>query len=173
MNKIVFIGDSLTAGFDWQRRFPDHEVINLGISGETIDGLLGRRERIRGTIGSPAVIFVMTGINNIANGQYDIATSYRELVRNLTTRYKKSKIVIQSILPVALEWVSNDLIVNTNRHLEQIAHAYSAEYLDVYRLFVDAKGVLKKGYLQDDGVHLSTKGYEAWANEVDVILRNP
>ncbi len=167
---LVFIGDSLTEWFDWQSRFPDYHVTNLGISGEPIEGLLSRRERIRATIRDPSAIFLMTGINNIAMEEYDIAAPYREIVRSLTTWYKQTTIVVQSILPVNLEWINNNIITDTNRLLEQIAREYSAEYLDVYRLFVDSNGNSKVAYLQDDGVHLSSKGYKVWADEVERFL---
>ncbi len=145
--------------------------MNLGISGETVEGLLARRERIRATVDTPDFIFLMTGINNIANGRNDILVPYREIVRNLTTWYKKSKIVIQSILPVGFTWISNNVIIDTNVHLREIAREYNADYLDVYRLFVDEKGFPLSGYLSDDGVHLANKGYKAWANEVERYLK--
>jgi lysophospholipase L1-like esterase len=169
--RIIFIGDSLTQWFDWQRRFPDHEVTNLGISGETVEGLLARRDRIRSQIDNPDYLFLMTGINNIANGHYDITVPYRELVRNLTTWYKKSTTIVQSVLPVTLEWISSKVIQDTNRHLAEIAREYGAEYLDIHALFVDAEGNPKKGYLSDDGVHLAGEGYAAWANEVERFLK--
>jgi len=167
---LVFIGDSLTQWFDWQRRFPANDVQNLGISGETVEGLLDRRDRIRSQIEDPDYLFLMTGINNIANGQYDIIVPYREIVRNLTTWYKQSTIVVQSILPVTLEWTNNDVIKDTNRRIEQIARELGAIYLDIYSLFVDPKGEPRPGYLSDDGVHLAAKGYNAWADEVERFL---
>jgi lysophospholipase L1-like esterase len=171
MLTLIFIGDSLTQWFDWEGRFPGNRVMNLGISGETVEGLLARRERIHAAVESPDFIFLMTGINNIANGQHDILVPYREFVRNLTTWYKKSKIVTQSILPVDLTWVDNNFIKDINLRLREIAREYDAAYLDVYRLFVDAKGNPKSGYLSDDGVHLAGNGYKAWANEVERFLR--
>jgi lysophospholipase L1-like esterase len=73
---------------------------------------------------------------------------------------------------VALGWISNNIIKETNRHCEQIAREYGAEYLDIYSLFVDSKGNPKSEYLQDDGVHLSSKGYDMWAKEVERFLKN-
>ena len=177
MSNLVFIGDSLTQWCDWEQRFPDHQVTNLGISGETVEGLLARRDRIRAAVVSPNLVFLMTGINNIANEQYDILAPYQEIVRNLTTWYKKSTIVVQSILPVELTWVDNNAIKNTNRDLAAIAREYHSEYLDVYSLFVDHKDIPKKGLLSEDGVHLANKGYDVWAGEVKRFLkgrgRNP
>jgi len=167
---LVFIGDSLTEWGDWERRFAGYQVTNLGISGETVEGLLARRERIRPQIDNPDFIFLMTGINNIATGQYDIIPPYREIVRNLTTWYKRSAVVVQSLLPVDGKWVSETVIQDTNRQLRDIASEFNAEYLDVYRLFVDAKGIPKSGYLSDDGVHLAEKGYDVWAREVERFL---
>jgi len=171
MKHLVFIGDSLTEWGDWQRRLPEYRVTNLGISGETVEGLLARRERIRAQIENPDHLFLMTGINNIANEQYDIIEPYREIVRNLTTWYKRSTLVVQSILPVELTWISSDVIRDTNRRLELLAREFNAEYLDVYSVFVDPKGTPLSECLQDDGVHLSRQGYEVWTKEVDRFLK--
>ncbi len=168
---IAFIGDSLTEWFDWQGRFPDYSVLNLGISGEPVEGLLARRDRIRSALHNPDCVFLMTGINNIAMEQYDITGPYRELVRNLTTWYKRSIVVVQSILPVTLEWISNDVIRDANRSLEQIAREHHADYLDVYRFFVGPDGISKCEYLQEDGVHLSSRGYEVWSGVVEDFIR--
>ena len=113
----------------------------------------------------------MTGINNIATEQYDIINPYREIVRNLTTWYKKTTIVVQSILPVELTWISSDVVRDTNRQLEQIAREYNAEYLDVYSAFVDPAGRPLSECLQDDGVHLSRQGYDVWTQEIERFLK--
>jgi len=154
MKNLVFIGDSLTQWCDWERRFPEHTVTNLGISGETVEGLLGRRERIRTQIHDP-----------------DFIVPYREIVRNLTTWYKRSTVVVQSILPIELTWVDNSTIRRTNQELERIAAEFDAPYLDIYRLFVDSEGQPRTGYLSDDGVHLANKGYDVWAEEVKRFLK--
>ena len=172
MSNLIFIGDSLTQWGDWKQRFPGYQVTNLGISGEAVEGLLARRELIRAQIDSPDFIFLMTGINNIATGQYDIIPPYREIVRNLTTWYKRAKVVVQSILPVEITWIDKNVIPSTNRLLEQTAREYDADYLDIYSLFVDSKGDPKNGYLSDDGVHLASKGYDVWAKEVERFLNN-
>lgn len=169
--QLVFIGDSLTEWFDWQRRFPDYRVTNLGKSGERVEELLDRRDRIRSRIDNPDYIFLMTGINNIANEQYDIFGSYREIVRNLTTWYKKATVVVQSILPVDLAWMNLNVIRETNRTLQQMALDFNADYLDVFNRFIGADENARVEYLQDDGVHLSGKGYQVWANEVEKFLK--
>ncbi|NTW58953.1 MAG: GDSL family lipase [Nitrospirae bacterium] len=167
---LVFIGDSLTEWYDWQERFPDCRVLNLGISGETVEELLDRRDHIRSRIESPDIIFLMTGINNILSERYEITGPYAEVVRNLATWYKGAKVVVQSLLPVDMPWIKNDTIRTINRHLAAIAREHTVEYLDVYSSFVDENGSPKPGLLSDDGVHLASKGYEVWAKVVEEYL---
>jgi lysophospholipase L1-like esterase len=167
---LVFIGDSLTEWFDWRKRFPKHRVLNLGISGETIEELLDRRDRIREIVKDPDMVFLMTGTNNIANGQYDIFGPYREIVRNFTTWWKSATIVIQSVLPVDFPWVGPGVIRDVNRHLKKIAGESGAKYLDVYSGFVTTDDKPKNGLISNDGVHLSSKGYEVWVKVVERFL---
>jgi len=167
---LVFIGDSLTEWFDWQDRFPAYRTLNLGISGETVEELLDRRDHIRSRVESPDAIFLMTGINNILSEQYDITGPFAEFVRNLRTWYKGATVVVQSLLPVDMPWIKNDTIRTINRRLVEIAQEQGAEYLDVYAAFTDANGNLKPGLLSDDGVHLAGKGYDVWAKTVENYL---
>ena len=170
MSNLVFIGDSLTEWHDWEKRFPEHRVLNLGISGETVEGLLGRRDRIREIVKDPDAVFLMTGINNLLSERYGIEVPYREVVRNYATWWKGAKIVVQSILPVDMPWIKSDLIRDVNRRLKELAREEGVEYLDVYSAFVDADENVKPGFLSEDGVHLAAKGYEAWAGKVGKYL---
>lgn len=170
MEKLVFIGDSLTEYFNWQRRFPDHNVLNLGVSGETVEGLEARIDRILLGVHEPDTIFIMTGINNIAMEDLDILGAYKRIINRLFSAYKKSVIVVQSLLPVNLSWIDNSAIREINRGLEKIAADFMSVYLDVYPLFCDAAGAVNASCLLDDGVHLSDKGYEIWSAAVERFL---
>ena len=171
MKRLVFIGDSLTEYFDWQDRFKDYQVLNLGISGETVEGLLGRLEGIVKIINNPDFIFIMTGINNIAMEDFDITKTYGRIIERLSKDFNDSRIVIQSILPVDLSWIDNKAIERINYSLQEIAKHFNAQYLNIYSLFVDPQGRVIKDYLLDDGVHLSNKGYEAWTGRLEEYLK--
>jgi lysophospholipase L1-like esterase len=170
MNELVFIGDSLTEWFNWQKRFPEYQVVNLGIAGERVEELLSRLPDVHREVKNPDMIFFMTGINNIGYGVYDIIGVYRQIVSDLRNQYKTAKLVLQSILPVDLPMADNAETRKINQQIEALANELGAEYLDIHCLFVDAKGNPKSGLLQDDGVHLSSKGYEVWADEVERFL---
>lgn len=169
---LVFVGDSLTEWFDWQRRFPEYEVMNFGVAGEPVEGLLYRMDRILLGLQRPDVIFIMTGINNIAMEDYEITNTYRQIVNRFFSVFTKSVIVVQSILPVELSWVDNKHIRAQNESLKGIAKNFMAEYLDVYGLFIDSDGNTISEYLLEDGVHVSDKGYEVWSKAVEAFLKS-
>jgi lysophospholipase L1-like esterase len=168
---LLFLGDSLTEFFDWERRFPDHEVHNLGVAGETVQGLLRRLVRVLSYPVSPDVVFVMTGANNIAMEDFSIVEGYREIVERLRAGFAGARVVVQSVLPVDFSWVDNRVIQRINTSLGEIAGEHGAEYLDVFALFADSRGRPIEGYLLDDGVHISDKGYAVWADAVERFLR--
>jgi lysophospholipase L1-like esterase len=166
---IFFIGDSLTEFFDWQRRFPEHEVLNLGLAGETVHGLSERIRRIIGNANAPDVLFIMTGINNLVMDDYEILGPYKKILKSLKTAYPSTTVVLQSILPVIM-WGDNRKIEEINRALMDIAGELKILFLDVHSRFVDEAGMPQEEYLQDDGVHVSEKGYEVWSAKVEEFL---
>jgi lysophospholipase L1-like esterase len=166
----LFIGDSLTGFFDWQRRLPEFEVANLGIAGETVEGLFGRMDEICASAIGPDFIFLMTGINNIAMEEYDIAGTYREILQNVISCFKYAKVVVQSVLPVRLPWVEKERISEINLSLKELSKQSGAAYLDLYSLFIGSDGNAISEYLLEDGVHLSAKGYEKWSEAVEKFI---
>jgi lysophospholipase L1-like esterase len=164
---IVLIGDSLTEFFNWQGRFPGHRVLNLGIAGEPVEGLLGRVSGMHDAIAPADLIFVMTGINNIAMGDYDIIPKYEKILNTIISDSTNAEVVIQSILPVRLSWLANAEIERIDSGLEQIARKMDILYFDLYSLFVDAGGKPIAEYLSEGGVHLSDRGYEVWSDAIE------
>jgi lysophospholipase L1-like esterase len=169
--KIFFLGDSLTEFFDWQERFREHEVLNLGLAGETVEGLSARVRRIVGRASVPDIIFIMTGINNLVMDDYGILADYEKILRNLKRAYPSTVIVVQSVLPVTM-WTDNAKIEEINRALTGLADRLTLSFLDIYGSFLDETGAPRKACLQEDGVHLSEKGYEVWSAKVAEFLRH-
>lgn len=166
-NKTLFIGDSLIQYFDWQGRFPAAEVFNLGIAGETVEGLFRRLEGITGKFPSVDYVFVMTGINNVAMEDLDFLDSYKRIIERLSSAYPAARIVVHSLLPTLLDRVSDRSVREVNGSLKKIARETGAEYLDIHSRFVDSEGYAVKDYLLPDGVHLSDKGYAVWAEIIE------
>ncbi|MEK6582257.1 MAG: GDSL-type esterase/lipase family protein [Nitrospirota bacterium] len=167
---ILFLGHSLIEFYDWQKRFPAHKAVNLGVAGETVEGLLSRIDRITKEHPSADLIFIMTGLNNIAMDDFGFLGSYKKILEKLSPAYPSAKIFMHSILPVIVDFISNETIKNVNKSLEKLAVETDIEFLDIYNLFIDKKGRAIKDYLLDDGVHLSDKGYEVWAEVVEEVI---
>jgi lysophospholipase L1-like esterase len=168
--KLLFLGDSLIEYFDWGKRFPDHEVYNLGISGETVGGLNARLPRIFEGIGSADHIFIMTGINNLAMGDGLIIPTYRQVLKRILGYYPAAKVTIHSLLPVLVPFIGNEEIRDMNQGLQRLANEERVLYFDLYAKFVDGKGRPAAAYLLDDGVHVSDEGYRIWSSEIEALL---
>jgi len=87
--KIVFLGDSLTAGHfagsyinALREQFPDHEIINAGVGGNTVLNLLARVEDDVLTH-EPDGVFVMVGGNDAVSYTQPKTRSYYKQVQNV------------------------------------------------------------------------------------------
>jgi lysophospholipase L1-like esterase len=169
---ILFLGHSLIEFFDWQKRFPAHTVRNLGVAGESVEGLLSRLDRIIKTYPEADLIFIMTGINNIAMEDFDFLGSYRKIITKLSVAYPDAKIFIHSLLPVLVDFISNDAILNVNDVIKTLAMEMRVEFVDVQKHFIDKRGKPNKDYLLDDGVHLSDEGYNVWSGVLEGIINH-
>jgi len=167
---ILFLGHSLIEFFDWQARFPGHNVANLGVAGETVEGLLERTDGIVADYPSSDLIFVMTGTNNIAMEDYDFIGPYGMIINKLKSAYPEATIHIHSVLPVMLEWITQEVIEDVNRSIKMLASRTGVEFVDLYPRFIDEGGVPVAEYFLDDGVHLSDRGYEVWAGVLEVLI---
>jgi lysophospholipase L1-like esterase len=167
MRTILFIGDSLIEYFDWAGRFPAHDVFNLGVSGETVEWLVERVPRITTKHPSADLIFIQSGINNVAMEDSGVLSEYREVVRRLKSAYPNARVYITSLLPTLLPFISPEEIVRLNGLLQGLAQESSCAYLNVHDEFV--KGDLPT-LLSMDGIHLSQKGYEVWADVVEKVI---
>ena len=160
---ILLLGDSLIEYFDWQERFPRHICTNLGMAGESIGGLLARLRSTIDKYPDADMVFIMTGINNVAMGDIEFSALYRTILEKLSSKYTRARIVINSLLPTAVDFISSGSIMGINSSLKVLAKETGAEFLDIYSLFIDRKGDPIREYLLDDGVHLSAEGYAVWA----------
>lgn len=168
---LAFIGDSLTEAFDWQHRFPPHHILNLGISGEPIEGLINRV--LEGCFSGvrPDMLFVMTGINNLRRGDHAIAERQERLLSVLHRLLPDTRIVIQSILPVTM-WVPCAIIEALNTGLQKMAAEFSMAYLDLYPLFLTHDGLPDVACFEEDGIHLTPEGYRRWSGAVARFLED-
>lgn len=165
--KIIMIGDSLIEWFDWAGRFPEHEIRNLGISGETVEWMLDRLPHVTQTCPRADKVFVLTGINNVAMGDMGedtgIIKPYRKTLRELRAAYSRAGIYVISLLPTLLSWINPSTIETLNEKLMDLAKEEGARYVDVHSAFV-RHGL--KDMLAEDGIHIGPAGYAVFSSEI-------
>jgi lysophospholipase L1-like esterase len=168
--KLLFLGDSLIEYFDWTDRFSDHVAYNLGIAGETVEGLASRLNRVVRKVEGPDVVFIMSGINNMAMGTSDFISAYRGVVQELRRAWPSAVIVIHSLLPVLFRFISNEDIRHMNVRLKHMAAGENVQYLDIHAVFLNEKGKPVPAFLADDGVHVSEEGYRVWSGVIEQLI---
>ncbi|MEH1943141.1 MAG: SGNH/GDSL hydrolase family protein [Nostoc sp.] len=174
----ILAGDSLSLWFPAELLPEGKNWLNQGISGETSNGLLKRLKIFDRT--QPEVIFVMIGINDLIRGTSDevILDNQRQIINYLRKTHPTAQIVVQSILPHAAEeatWkgrdkllaVANNRIHELNEQLQSISTKKGVKYLDLYPLFTNKQGNLRREFTTD-GLHLSPEGYMVWRSALQI-----
>ena len=160
---IVFIGDSLTRGENFQERFPDQKIVNLGISGDTLEGISKRTFVISHL--TPEKIFLQGGINSLHNNSVDaLAERYETMLVSLMEDNPGAQVFVQSVLPISNSSQTgertNENIVKLNAALEEIAEKHGATYVDIYSAYA-LNGEMNPEYTVD-GVHLKEAYQYLW-----------
>lgn len=166
---VVFLGDSITAGGEWADWFTFADSINLGLVGDTTEGLLTRVEQVR--VLAPEKCFLLIGINDLIYHRtvQEILATYEEILAALdaVAAETDTRVYVQSVLPVvegeSLGQVRNEQVRELNVGIRALAEAHGLPYLDMYPALANESGMLKQAY-SHDGLHLSELGYEAWVN---------
>lgn len=194
MKKIVyglFFGDSITYGeydgvfggwVDILKRYAlqkFHEgngdeliLFNLGIGGETTEGLLKRMpvELEARNSADGNLVFISYGANDLAIKEGAHIVAREKFRNNIITAVQHAQqfsndIYLVSILPLSknIDGVvvssgklrSNEEVIVYNGILKSIATEYSLTYIDFHSALLEDKEVL----LSADGVHPNEKGY--------------
>ncbi len=173
---IVFIGDSIIEFFPLKKYLGrDIPLINRGIAGTDSDWLLANlKDQL--LFLEPSKIVILIGTNDIGMGK-DLTTIYKNIVSiisKIRSELFTTKIYLISVLPVneSLEFKgrvkmrTNKLIHCLNQNL---CHIPNISFLNLYQDFLDSDGNLDKIFTTD-GLHLSAKGYEKFAQELKYHL---
>ncbi|WP_375467510.1 SGNH/GDSL hydrolase family protein [uncultured Nostoc sp.] len=174
----ILAGDSLSLWFPSELLPEGKNWLNQGISGETSNGLLKRLKIFDRT--QPELIFVMIGINDLIGGMSDgvILDNQRQIISYLQKVHPTAQIIIQSILPHGAEeatWkgrkklqtIANSRIRKLNQQLQSISTKKGVKYLDLYPLFTNKQGNLRREFTTD-GLHLSPEGYIVWRSALQI-----
>ncbi|MGA9884998.1 MAG: SGNH/GDSL hydrolase family protein [Candidatus Acidiferrales bacterium] len=169
-DRVVFMGDSITEGWNFQKSFPGKPYINRGISGQTSSQMLLRfRQDVIDL--KPKVVVILAGINDLAGNTG--AVTLGQVEGNLTSMAQLARsndigVVLCSVLPsVRFPWRPElqdpaPRIAALNKWIKDYAAKKSYVYVDYYSAMKDPAGGLTRT-LSPDGVHPSVAGYATMA----------
>jgi lysophospholipase L1-like esterase len=156
--RIAMVGDSLTEFAPWSGMFPDEDIANYGIGGDTVEGVLARVPSI---LASHAKVLLMIYINDLLKGQSvtSIIPRYRTLVEALGV--DGAQVFAESTLCTS----DRDLNVRVSELNAQLrtfctSNPQRCQFIEV----IDAvcpkdKSPVDSSFIAD-GIHLNPLGYE-------------
>ncbi|MHB9293790.1 hypothetical protein Holit_03421 [Hollandina sp. SP2] len=168
--KVVMLGDSITAGVEWNELLGISCIANRGIGSDTTGGILGRLSSIYEL--NPQMCFIMAGINDIGkNISVElIIENMNQIIEDLENH--GIEVIIQSTLYVSDEhrnWKkTNSEVDKLNHELEEISRKRKIPFVDINRI-LSKNGVLRDEYTYD-GVHLYGTGYKEWGKIIMEII---
>lgn len=169
--QMVFFGNSITQAGEWQQYFPEADVANRGISGDNTQGMLARIDEI--IAGKPKKFFILVGINDVSQSLTNavILRNYSRIIERLQSQSPETEIFIQSVLPFntiqfnryARLKGKEAQVLSLNMGLRQLAASKKVEFINLFPIFADDNGSLRKEFTAD-GLHLNQEAYRLWAN---------
>jgi len=180
MHKILFFGDSLTAGYGLgdpkTESFPSliqqkinnaklpYEVVNAGISGDTSSGGLSRLDY---WINKPMDVFILElGINDLLRGLPTTATylNLDTILKKVKQKYPSCKVVIMGMeIPNIITGAKLD---EFKKIFPRLAEQHKTAFVP---FFLDGVAGMKHLNLKD-GIHPSAKGYQVIADNVWPVI---
>ena len=175
-NSIVFFGNSLTQGGQWDKYFPDQHPVNRGIIGDNTEGALARLSEI--IEAAPVKLFILTGVNDISQDHKNdyICKNINEIIRQVKEKSPETIIYVQSLLPINNTFGRYKRLINKekqieklNKQLAKLCKKEKIKFINLYPLFLQTKHVLNPIYTTD-GLHLNEAGYEIWVNRIRELV---
>jgi lysophospholipase L1-like esterase len=179
---VLFLGDSITQGWMeagksvWEKTFAPMNAVNFGIGGDKTENLLWRIENGEIDGISPKVVVLLIGINNTwtakgnetdAKGKA-IAGGTKAIIAKLQEKLPASKILLHAVFP--MKDGIPPIVKTINAEAAKLENKPKIRFLDIGSKFTDADGKVSKE-IMEDGLHLTTKGYQIWADALEPVLK--
>lgn len=169
---LVFLGNSITEGFDLSHYFPEYKTANRGIVADHMDGLMERLDNSALAL-QPKKLFLMIGINDIGDKRDDkyLKAMFVTLVDTLITSLPETDIYLLSLLPTTPRWKNcpPDQIKRINGFLAELALEKSVVFVNLYPYFLGDMHYLNQA-LTLDGLHPNQAGYDLMARKIKPFL---
>ncbi len=187
LDKLVFLGDSTTYGLKRYEMlsggFGTNQVWTPKIGTLTLSTVsfativypeTGDQITIREAVAAkkPEYLVITLGLNGVSfMDESTFKPEYRNMINTIKEASPDTKIICQSIFPVArsyelLKSINNDKIRAANKWILEIAHETGTKYLDTYSVMCDEEGWLPEDSHNGDGLHPNPATYTLELNNL-------
>jgi lysophospholipase L1-like esterase len=179
---VLFIGDSITGGWRnigkaiWEKEFVPLHAVNIGIAGSQTSHVLYQFENGAIDTINPRVAVLMIGVNNVvaapSQSAADIARGVSTIVARLREKLPRTKVLLLGTFPKDRSPGTPDRlkIQEINSLIAKLDDRQWIRFLDMSGRLLDKDGNLTTG-VSSDGVHLTPRGYQIWAEAIRPVLR--
>lgn len=183
---LYFEGDSITRRWEathresWDRNFGGWRAGDFGAGGDRTQNVLYRvlNGELEGV--NPKVIVLLIGTNNVGftppSGDdtalvKDVANGIKACLKALRQKAPRAKILLVGITARNTDGSTALMptITRINQRIARFADGKRVRFLDINDKLADKDGKLYEG-MTDDGLHLTDKGYQVWADAMKPIL---
>lgn len=165
--EVVFLGDSLTEGYDLAAHYPQYVTVNRGISGDTTHGV---EERLQVSVYDlePQAVVMLIGANNM-NTMMD---NYERILVGLRDNLPSTKIILVSLTSMSGEWGrKNELAKENNVKIRALAERYGFSYVDLFNALLDPETNEIRAEYTTDGGHQTALGYEVFTATITPAIK--
>jgi lysophospholipase L1-like esterase len=175
--KLVFLGDSITAGWDeavWAESFATFHPLRLGIGGDRTQNVLWRVDHGELDGLDPAVLVLLIGTNNLgADGVPPAAAAkgVAKVVEKVRQRLPRTRVLVLGILPFDEQPTSRSrqAAVETNALLARLDDGRQVRVLDIGSRLVEPDGRISREVMADF-LHPTSRGYRTMASAITPLL---
>jgi lysophospholipase L1-like esterase len=185
---VYFVGDSITRRWgatdypeflaNWKKNFHGWNAANFGWGGDTVQNVLWRLHHGELDKVNPKVIVVMAGTNNVGTTVpagdeeakvADIARGLKAILDACRQKAPDAVVILIGITPRNDNPAAMATINKVNERVARFADGKKVRYLNINDKLADKEGKLLEG-MSPDGLHLSAKGYQVWADTLKPLL---
>jgi beta-glucosidase len=175
---VIFLGDSITEGFDkalWQEHLLPLKAGNFGVSGDRTEHVLWRITEGGELEGqNPRLFVMMIGVNNLwgrRNNAQQVSEGIELIVKTLGQKFPQAKVLLLGTLPTA-ESPNEPIrqaIKEINTNIAKLADGKSIRFVDFGERMLQADGTISKE-IMPDFLHPNAKGYETFLANVKPLI---
>lgn len=172
--QLVFLGDSITAGWGrqkeiWDKAFGAYTPVNFGIGGDRTQHVLWRIENGELDGIKPKAVVLMIGTNNSSTDPADgIARGITKIVETIRAKQPQAKILLLAVFPRGEKPSPNpgrEKLAEVNKTIAKLDDGKHVFFLDIGPKFLEPDGTIAKAVMPDF-LHLSAEGYQRWADAI-------